>query len=111
MRKNEIICKEAVVEEYFSSDITLRELEAKYGYPYSSICHWIKGRKMVANKPGRTRPKKPKNIPAVIPDEVTLLQRALLKTQLHNKLLEEIILRAEEQTGLEIRKKFGTKQS
>jgi hypothetical protein len=110
MRKNEIISKEAIVAEYMTSDITYRELEAKYGYPYASICHWVNGRKMVS-RPGRMRPKKQKGVPAVLPEDVKLLKRALLQTQLHNKLLEEILRQAEEQTGLDLRKKVGTKRS
>jgi hypothetical protein len=105
------ISKEAIVNEYLETDITFRELEAKYGYPYSSICHWVLGRKSKADKPGRKPPKRKEAIQKVLPEEVDLLQRALLKTQLHNKLLEEIIRLSEEHTGIELRKKVGTKRS
>ena len=75
------ISKEAIVTEYLDTDITYRELEAKYGYPYSSICHWVLGRKSKADKPGRKPPKRKKAVQKALPEEVEILQRALLKTQ------------------------------
>ena len=108
---NKNISKEAIVTEYLENDVTYRELEAKYGYPYSSICHWVLGRKIKSDRPGRKRPRKKNAVQKALPEEVTLLQRALLKTQLHNKLLEEIIRLSEEHTGIELRKKVGTKRS
>ncbi len=45
------------------------------------------------------------------PEEVKQLQAALRKSQLYNKLLEEILQLSEQHTGIELRKKFGTKQS
>ena len=45
------------------------------------------------------------------PEEVKQLQASLRKAQLYTKLLEEILRLSEEHTGIELRKKFGTKQS
>ena len=109
MRKNEIISKDAIVAEYNTSDITLRELEAKYGYPYSSICHWVNGRN--PSKKVIKKRRKQKKVAEVLTEDFMLLHKTLLKTQLHNKLLEEIIRLAEKQTGLDLRKKAGTKRS
>ena len=45
------------------------------------------------------------------PKEMKLLQKELRKQQLHNKLLEEIIRIGGKQTGIDWKKKFGTRQS
>ena len=44
-------------------------------------------------------------------NDVKILQAASRKQQLHIKLLEEIIRLSAEQTGIDLKKKFGTKQS
>ena len=44
-------------------------------------------------------------------NEVKILQSELRKQQLHNKLLEEVIRIGGMQTGIDWKKKFGTRQS
>jgi len=46
-----------------------------------------------------------------LPAEVKQLQAELRKAKLHNELLEEMLKLSEQLTGIELRKKFGTKQS
>ena len=48
---------------------------------------------------------------SVLPAEVKQLQAELRKAKLHNELLEEMLKLSEQLTGIELRKKFGTKQS
>ena len=49
--------------------------------------------------------------PSALPIEVKQLQAELRKAKLHNEVLEEMLKLSEQLTGIELRKKFGTKQS
>jgi transposase-like protein len=80
---------------------TLKQLGAKYGVPARTIQSWVRSfRKrttFLLPEPGR--------------QEVKQLEKQLEQAELKNKLLEEMLRLSEEHTGLELRKKFGTKQS
>jgi hypothetical protein len=54
--------------------------------------------------------KEGKNPEPELPKDVKLLQDALHKSQLKGKLLEEMLKLSEEHTGIDLRKKFGTKR-
>ena len=43
-------------------------------------------------------------------NDVKVLQKALRKSELRSELLEEILKSSEEHTGIDLRKKFGTRQ-
>lgn len=107
--------KEEIIAEYLSGDYTFRELGTKYNIPYRTIAGWVwayQGRtiswreKMKRRKENQTGVKEPE-----FPKEMKLLQKELRKQQLHNKLLEEIIRIGGKQTGIDWKKKFGTRQS
>ncbi len=107
------VTKEEIIAEYLVGGISFRKLGEKYNLPSSTISGWMQtyqGRKV--NWRERTRRKKVKEqqLPQ-LPEDVKQLQASLRKAELHNKLLEEILRLSEEHTGIDLRKKYGTKQS
>ena len=46
-----------------------------------------------------------------VPQEIKALKKELHKLRLHNLLLEETIMLGSKHTGIDWKKKFGTKQS
>jgi transposase-like protein len=104
MQKN----KAAIIAEYLTGDYSYRQLGSKYGIDYRKIHYWVSSYK------GKIKPKKKavkKEEPVVIVSaEVKQLQAELRKAKLHNELLEEMLKLSEQLTGIELRKKFGTKR-
>jgi transposase-like protein len=111
MDKKEIT-REEIVAEYLTGNISYRALEKKYGVPSRSICDWVlKYQGRLPRRKEQERLRKAKEEDAIkLPNEVKILQKELRKSQLKNKLLEEMLKLSEEHTGIELRKKFGTKQ-
>jgi transposase-like protein len=106
--------KEVIVAEYLSGMHSYRELSAKHGYSLGAVHKWVK---QYTDSMGKAVVKK-KGVPSPIPEDagpmptdVKTLQAELRKAQLLNKLLNEVIIIAEEEFGLPIRKKPGTKRS
>lgn len=104
--------QEAIVAEYLSGDVTFRQLGLKHGIDFRKIHYWISCYK------GKIKPKakvskkelKAKVEALSLPIEVTQLQAELLKAKLHSEVLEEMLKLSEHLTGIELRKKFGTRQ-
>lgn len=107
--------KEEIVAEYLTGNYTYRELGLKYDIPFRSICGWVleyQGRKPThREKMQRQRTKEGQAKEIELSNEVKILQSELRKQQLHNKLLEEVIRIGGIQTGIDWKKKFGTRQS
>ncbi len=108
------ITREEIIAEYLTGNISYRALGKKYGVPFRSICDWVmkyQGRmpswkeKEKRRKEKATGKKEPE-----LSNEVKVLQKALRKNQLKNELLEEMLKLSEEHTGIDLRKKFGTRQ-
>ncbi|MGC8751890.1 hypothetical protein [Hydrotalea sp.] len=103
------INKEVIIAEYLTGDYSYRQLGAKYGIDFRKIHSWVSKYK------GKIKPvkkaSKMKEEAAVLPSEVKQLQAELLKAKLHNEVPEEMLKLSEQHTGIELRKKFGTKQS
>jgi transposase-like protein len=107
--------KEVIVAEYLSGRYSYRELSAKHGYSLGAVHKWVK---QYTDRMGKAAVKKKIVSPSAIPEDtspmpadVKTLQAELRKAQLLNKLLTEVIVIAEEEFGLPIRKKSGTKRS
>lgn len=104
MQKN----KEAVIAEYLTGEYTFRQLGDKYGIDFRKIHYWVSKYK------GQIKPKKKeakKEQTLVSPSaEVKQLQAELSKAKLYNEVLEEMLKLSEQLTGIELRKKFGTKR-
>ena len=106
--------KEKIIAEYLAGGITYRKLQAKYGVDFRTIHSWVqqfRGRYNTSNKPAKSKAVKQSQPTEPLPKEVKLLQAELRKLQLHNELLEAIIDIGQEQFGIDLRKKSGTKQS
>ena len=103
------INKEAIIAEYLTGEYSFRQLGLKYGIDFRKIHYWV------SNYKGKMKPQKKQakaQEPAVpLPNEVKQLQAELLKVKLHNEVLEEMLKLSEQLTGIELRKKFGAKQS
>jgi transposase-like protein len=105
--------KKEVVEEYVRGGVSLRELEGKYGINFRTIHRWVKEAE-ADFEPGERGRRKERRELAVkqseLPVEVRELQKELEKARLKNELLTVMIEIAEEQFGIDIRKKSGAKQ-
>jgi transposase-like protein len=104
MQKN----KEAIIAEYLTGDTSYRKLGAKYGIDFRRIHNWV------SNYQGKIKPKqkavKKEELVVVSTNEVNRLEAELRKAKLHNEVLEEMLKLSEQLTGIELRKKFGTKR-
>jgi transposase len=115
--------KEAAITEYLKGGVTYDKVGKKYGVDLGTVRYWVLKYYELQKKcnPEFIPPKKHQRLlkPEVIqqreqealPKETKLLQEELRKSRLHNKLLESMIEIAEQQLGIEIRKKSGTKRS
>lgn len=102
------INKEAIIAEYLTGDYSYRQLGNKYGIDFRNIHTWVNRYKgKVKSKRDTIEPQ----IQEVQPREVKQLQAELRKAKLHAEVLEEMLKLSENLTGIELRKKFGTKQS
>ncbi len=95
--------KHQIITEYLTSDQTFASLGDKFSIPARTIQTWVRAYR--------------KNNPEVLPipisekDNDHELRKQLEYAKLKNELLEEIINLAEDHTGIDLRKKFGAKQS
>lgn len=104
--------KESIIAEYLSTGLSFRKLGIKHGVDFRKVHRWVmqyQGRmkKTSANK--IVKPKPDLNDLASLPTDVKKLQAELRKALLLNEVLTEVINIAEEELGLSIRKKSGTK--
>jgi transposase-like protein len=108
--------KEVIVAAYLSGGYSYRELSVKHNYSLGAVHKWVKEYTDKMVKP--IIKKKSISPSAAVPEDahpmptdVKTLQAELRKAQLLNKLLNEVIVIAEEEFGIPIRKKPGTKRS
>ena len=108
---NKIELKESIIAEYLSTGLSFRKLGVKYGINFRNIHRWVmqyQGRmkKSPTQKRSQTKPDLAQED---LPTDVKELQAELRKARLLNEVLTETIKIAEEELGLPIRKKSGTK--
>lgn len=92
--------KSQIISEYLTGADTFNALEQKYGVKARTIQTWV-----------RAYRKSHDIVLEVPPEDVKSLKKQLQQIQLKNELLEEMLRLSAEQTGIDIRKKYGTKQS
>lgn len=106
--------KREVVDEYLRGGVSLRELEAKFGVPRQTIHRWAKGAEAdlgtEEQKSLEERRKLAVKQSEHLPDDVRRLQKELEEARLYNELLNTMIDIAEDQLGVDIRKKRGAKR-
>jgi transposase-like protein len=104
VRKNEVVTKQQIISEYLLSDQSFEALSLKYSVKARTIQTWVRRFRMEqtpVNTSSTTEGLK----------DIRLLQKQLEDAQLKNELLEEMLRLSEEQTGIDLRKKFGARQS
>ena len=105
--------KQAIISEYLTKRVSYRELEKKYGMSYVTIRRWVIEYQGKSSKVSKDKKVKQSEYPTSadkLPTDVKQLQEELRNARLHNELLNAIIDIAEEQLGVDIRKKSGPKQ-
>lgn len=105
--------RESAVAEYLAGDVSYRELEGRYGVSSSTLNRWVKEHKSGKGPEREAIERVARGLAErreELPREVTELQRELDEARLYNKLLNTMIDIAEEQMGIQIRKKRGAKQ-
>ncbi len=98
------------MEAYLRGGVTLRELEVRYKVPHSTIHRWVKEFEsgLTAEQLRESMERREKQ--GELPDDVRELQRQLAEARLKNELLNTMIDIAEDQLGVDIRKKRGAKR-
>ena len=94
--------KQQIISEYLSGDQTFSALSKKYGVNARTIQTWVRA---FGKQYSAVESEAPSN------SDVKVLKKQLLEAQLKNELLEEMLRLSEEQTGIDFRKKYGTRQS
>jgi transposase-like protein len=113
MKKNQPT-RELIVAEYLTGNISYRALGLKHNVPSRSICDWVRDHQGIKhtcrNNMKKKRVIKPEQVDDGLSTEVKILQAEIRKLRLQNMLLEEILKISELQTGIDLKKKFGTNQ-
>ena len=99
IQRKRIVNKREIIREYLSSDVTFKALGEKYSLPARTIQTWVRSYRLNHPEEGEM---------AV---EGNGLQKRLEQAELKNDLLEEILKIAEEETGIDFKKKFGARRS
>lgn len=102
IRREKVPQKQQIISEYLSGDDTFKSLSLKYGVNKRTIQTWVRSFRVNNSSGAEITPDK---------DDVKKLKRQLEDAQLKNELLEEMLRLSTEQTGIDVRKKYGTKQS
>jgi transposase-like protein len=96
--------KQQIISEYLTGDQTFESLSKKYGVNSRTIQTWVRAFRL-------------KQLPVVASsvkhgqDDLKLLKKQLKDAELKNELLEEMLRLSQEHTGVDLRKKFGARQS
>jgi transposase len=103
--------RKEVVEEYLAGGVTLREMAGRYGLKRTTLHRWIKAEESGEGRAGvvANRSEAMKAMKAM-PKDMGRLQRELHEARLEAKLYKAMIEIAEEQMGVQIRKKRGARQ-
>ena len=103
IRRKEHKNRQQIISEYLSGDQTFEQLGQKYGVPARTIQSWVRAYR---KRMGSSSVKEPK---AKV--DIASLKKQLEEERLKNELLEEMLRLSSQQTGIDIRKKYGTRQS
>ena len=93
--------KEQVISEYLTSSVSFSTLSTKYGVNARTIQGWVRSfRKQL--------PEYEVKQAEISEADVAAIKKQLAQAELKNELLEEMLRLAEEQAGIDFRKKFGS---
>jgi transposase-like protein len=99
IEKKQILNKDQIIKEYLAGGQTFKELGRKYDLPDRTIQTWVRA----------YRKSFPEGFLSHLDDSD--LRKQLARAELKNELLAEMLRLASEHTGIDLRKKFGAKQS
>lgn len=102
--------KMVIISEYLAGDTSYRILGAKYGVHFRTIQKWVMRHLKASRKQKIIKPVAVIKEQSPLPADVKELQDELRKSRLLNEVLNEVINIAEEELGVPIRKKYGTKR-
>lgn len=99
------------MEAYLRGGVSLRDLGVRYKVPHSTIHRWVKEfeRGLTTDQLKVSMERREKQ--GELPEDVRELQRQLEMERLRTELLNTMIDIAEDQLGVDIRKKPGAKRS
>ena len=95
--------KKRIVEEYLKGDVSLRELGRRYGIDHVSLHRWV-------NEYRSERSLAEAGYTKEDAGEIKRLRKELEDAKLTNELLTAMIDIAEEEMGIDIRKKRGARR-
>jgi transposase-like protein len=101
IRRKISLNKQQIISEYLTGGETFQALSVKYGVNARTIQTWVRAFRKQQPLPAQS-----------LSDEgdVKALKKQLAQAELKNELLEEMLRLAEEQAGIDFRKKFGSGQ-
>lgn len=102
IRRQEVVKKQQIIAEYLGGGQTLKALEERYGVKARTIQSWVRAYRKLTGLVA---------VGAVEAEDVKGLKKRLKEAELKNELLEEMLRLSSEQTGVDLRKKFGSRQS
>ena len=105
--KDKQVDKEAILAEYLKGDESLRKLARKHGVNHREIHRWVVE---FRDKAEGSRVETDKRYTREQVAEIKRLRKELEDARLKNELLNAMIDIAEEQMGIEIRKKRGARR-
>lgn len=102
IRRKKAANKQQIISEYLTGDESFLALSKKYGVNARTIQTWVRSfRKRHPIEPAQAGEGSA---------EVKALQKQLEEARLKNELLEEMLRLSEELSGIDLRKKFGSRQ-
>jgi transposase-like protein len=102
MEKDVFDKRQQVILEYLKGDASFKAIGMKYGINPRTIQGWVRAYRKLHGQ----------DIPiAGAQEDMKGLKKQLEYARLKNELLEEMLRLSEEHTGIDLRKKFGTRQS
>jgi|SRR4051812_10230311 transposase-like protein len=104
IQKEQHKSKDQIISEYLSGNESYKTLSEKYDVKLRTIQTWVRTFRMQSKTTSTS-------LNARENGNVKELRKKLAQAELKNELLEEMLRLSEEQTGIDFRKKFGTKQS
>lgn len=97
--------KQQIISEYMSGKESYQTLEKRYGVKARTIQTWVRAFRK-HHPEAQSKPTVSSSL-----EQLRALEKQLDHIKLKNELLEEMLRLAEQHTGIDIRKKYGTRQS
>jgi transposase-like protein len=104
IRKKTVASKQQIISEYLTGDQTFEALSEKYSVNARTIQTWVRAFRL-------KHPPEANSMEGEGQTDLKVLKKQLEHAQLKTVLLDEILRLSEEHTGIDLRKKFGARQS